>query len=247
MKWNSWEVKLGICLVVLSLSIYTTKYLVLGDLNNTYQYIFNSLGFLPINVLLVTLIINQLLAIRAKRERLEKLNMVIGTFFSEAGTTLLSLFSDHDPGMDRMRGALLVQKDWSKEDFDQVTQEMKNHLFHVDTSTLDWFLVKDMLMQHREFFLRLLENPVLMEHGPFTETLRAVFHFTEELSARPDLRDLPSLDQEHLRGDIERVYHLIALEWIEYMNYLKHNYPYLFSLALRTNPFDKSASAIIRS
>jgi hypothetical protein len=246
MKW-SWEVKLGIGLVVLSLSIYTTKYVLLGDANNTYQYVFNSLGFLPINVLLVTLIINQLLAIRAKRERLNKLNMVIGSFYSEVGTSLLSIFSDHDPGMDRMRGALLVQKTWSKEDFDRVTQEMKDHLFHVDILSLDLPQMKTILAHHRNFFLRLLENPVLLEHGPFTETLQAAFHFAEELSMRPQLQDLPAPDLEHLRGDVERVYRLIALEWIAYMKYLQQNYPYLFSLALRTNPFDQSASVVIRS
>ena len=37
---------------------------------------------------------------------------------------------------------------------------------------------------------------------------------------------------------------LIA-EWLAYMRHLKKNYPYLFSLALRTNPFDPQASAVI--
>jgi hypothetical protein len=31
-----------------------------------------------------------------------------------------------------------------------------------------------------------------------------------------------------------------------YMQHLKQNYPYLFSLAMRTNPFDANASAIVR-
>ncbi|MCK9307071.1 MAG: hypothetical protein M0P17_06030, partial [Methanoculleus sp.] len=77
---RTWEVRLGIVLVAFAAAVYTAKYLLLGDPVNTYQYIFNALGFLPINVLLVTLILNQLLSVRAKRERLEKLNMVIGTF-----------------------------------------------------------------------------------------------------------------------------------------------------------------------
>ncbi|MFA7073482.1 MAG: hypothetical protein WC138_13380, partial [Methanoculleus sp.] len=82
---RSWEMRLGITLIGLSFVIYVIKYLLLGDPLNTYQYIFNALGFLPISVLLVTLIINELLSVRAKREKLEKLNMVIGTFFSEVG------------------------------------------------------------------------------------------------------------------------------------------------------------------
>ncbi len=51
----------------------------------------------------MTLILSQLLSIRAKRERLEKLNMVIGTFISEVSTDLLAYLSDHDPRLDEIR------------------------------------------------------------------------------------------------------------------------------------------------
>ena len=37
----------------------------------------------------------------------------------------------------------------------------------------------------------------------------------------------------------------LILEWIRYMEYLKLHYPYLFSLAMRKNPFDESASVIV--
>jgi len=46
-------------------------------------------AFVPIEVLLVTLIIHRLLSEREKRTRLEKLNMVIGAFFSEMGTDVI--------------------------------------------------------------------------------------------------------------------------------------------------------------
>jgi hypothetical protein len=55
------------------------------------------LGFLPISVLLVTIIINQLLSQRARAAKLRKLNMVIGAFFSEVGTDLLGMFSRYVP------------------------------------------------------------------------------------------------------------------------------------------------------
>jgi len=32
---------------------------------------------------------------------------------------------------------------------------------------------------------------------------------------------------------------------VDYMRYMKDNYPYLFSLAMRTNPFDRKTSPII--
>jgi len=45
-----------------------------------------------------------------------------------------------------------------------------------------------------------------------------------------------------LAGDIERAYKLLVREWLSHMEHLKGHYPYLFSLALRTNPFDPDAS-----
>jgi len=93
--------------------------------------------------------------------------------------------------------------------------------------------------------LRLLENPNLLEHDSFTHLLWAVFHLTEELSNRRSVKDLPDSDYEHLSGDIKRAYVLLLSEWLDYMRHLKRNYPYLFSLAMRTNPFDPAASPIV--
>ena len=68
----------------------------------------------------------------------------------------------------------------------------------------------------------------------------------EELEVREDLQGLPDEDYQHLYGDIKRVYGQLARQWLEYMEHLKGSYPYLFSLALRTNPFNRSASPVVR-
>ena len=88
----------------------------------------------------------------------------------------------------------------------------------------------------------MLENPNLLEHESFTNLLWAVFHLTDELAYRIDLSSLPDTDYQHLAGDIKRVHHRLILQWLDYMKHLKQNYPYLFSLAIRTNPFDANAS-----
>jgi hypothetical protein len=41
--------------------------------------------------------------------------------------------------------------------------------------------------------------------------------------------------------DIRRAYHLLLREWLGYMAHLHADYPYLFSLAVRTNPFNPAA------
>lgn len=71
-------------------------------------------------------------------------------------------------------------------------------------------------------------------------------HLTEELAARADVRKLSDADYAHLSSDIERAYMVLIYEWLEYMRHLKAEYPYLFSFALRTNPFDPNATPEIR-
>jgi voltage-gated potassium channel len=64
---------------------------------------------------------------------------------------------------------------------------------------------------------------------------------------RTDLTNLPQTDQAHLSGDINRAYQQLAMRWLDYMEHLKRDYPYLFSLAVRTNPFDAQAVIEVRS
>ena len=243
---RTWVVRLGIILILLSVVVYTTKYILLGDPGDTYQYIFNALGFLPINVLLVTLIINELLSIREVRERLEKLNMVISTFFSVIGTDLLTYLSDRDPDLPQIQQKLTVAADWRPEMFSTVRDQLHHHRYDVAVDVDDLKELRRYLIKQRNFLLRLLENPVLLEHESFTDLLRAIFHLTEELELREDHIILPDSDIYHLKEDVRRVYSRLTYQWLDYMEYLKRSYPYLFSLAMRRNPFDKAASPIVR-
>jgi hypothetical protein len=245
MSRYSWQIKLGIVLLFSSLFIYSIKFLVLGDPENTYYYVFNALGFLPINVLLVTLVLNELLSVRARRERLEKLNMVIGTFFSEVGTDLLKTIARADHTISTLEDTLRVTGDWKDQDFIRVRKVMEGYDFHVDIARLDLGHMREYLKERRNFLLRLLENPMLLENQAFTEVLRAVFHFTEEIERRDSLACMTENDCMHLKGDVERIYRLLSLEWLSYMKHLHVHYPYLSSLAMRTNPFDSKASVVI--
>jgi hypothetical protein len=242
----SWQLKLGIVLLLISAAIYSAKLLIVKNPVETLNYIFNSLGFLPISAFLVTVILNELLGIRARRQRLEKLNMVIETFYSEVGTEILTYFSDCDPGLATIRKRMVITNASTENDVRELSIFLDKYSFDVDLKRIDLEKLRDFLNERRNFLLRLLENPVLLEHQSFTETLRAVFHLTEELTRRKDTVALPDTDILHLKGDMVRAYRVIALQWVDYMGYLKNNYPYLFSLAMRVNPFDENASVIVK-
>jgi hypothetical protein len=91
-----------------------------------------------------------------------------------------------------------------------------------------------------------LENPNLLEHETFTDLLWAVFHLTKELEGRKELKNLSLKDSEHLIGDLKRAYRSLIMQWMFYMQHLKADYPYLFSLAMRTNPFDTGATIEVK-
>ena len=74
----------------------------------------------------------------------------------------------------------------------------------------------------------------------------AAFHLTEELEHRGSFRKLPEADIRHLQGDVIRVETIRILEWLRYMKHLKSNYPYLFSLAVRTNPFNRENHVVFK-
>lgn len=245
MKYPSWPLLLGISLVVLSALVYAIHYAIFRDPHHIFIYMVGDIAFVFVEVMLVTLIIHRVLSEREKRTRLEKLNMVIGVFFSEVGTDLLVYFSDLDPDLDKIKGHLVVSSDWPEQEFLNVSRYLGNHDYKVDVQKADLVNVRNFLISKRDSLLRLLENPSLLEHESFTQLLQAVFHLTEELGARKELEDLPAKDYGHLTVDIQRAYRLLVQQWLAYMKHLKDEYPHLFSLAIRTNPFDENASAIV--
>jgi voltage-gated potassium channel len=187
-----------------------------------------------------------MLSRREKMGRMRKLNMVVGVFFSEVGTKLIRIFVDLDPRAEEIRRGLIVTEKWTQQDFRQVSEHLRHFNYGIEIPGTELTSLKDFLLRQRDFLVRLLENPTLLEHESFTDLLRAVFHLTEELAYRGDLRQIPESDKRHIMGDMIRSYHLLVREWLAYMEHLKVNYPYLFSLAMRINPFDRQASPIIK-
>jgi voltage-gated potassium channel len=182
---------------------------------------------------------------REHARRLEKLNMIIGVFFSELGTKLLKKFGAADPALEEIKAALIVSNNWSDEDFSKAENILKSHVSQLNSRSVQLDELHGLLSHHKGLLLSLLENPQMIDHDRFIPLLQAVFHLTEELVSRDHLTDLPPADYNHLSGDINRAYGLLIVEWLTYMQYLKKNYPYLFSLAMRQNPFDRNASVIV--
>ncbi len=221
-------------------------YAIFEDAHHIYIYMLGDIAFLPIEVLLVTIIVHRVLEMREKRNRMEKLNMVIGAFFSEMGMQLLHSLAELDATCQQVKECLETDLEWKEEDFKRAGEKLAEYECSIERDDVLVEALREFLLSKRDFLLTLLENPTLLEHETFTDLLWAVFHLTEELKYRYAIADLPDSDHEHLCGDTARAYGLLLREWLAYLQHLKGNYPYLFSLAVRMNPLDPEASPVIR-
>jgi hypothetical protein len=180
--------------------------------------------------------IEQIMRDRERQTVMRKLNMVIGVFFSEVGNRLLKELSAYVVMCDDLRSRLQVTGQWKAADFQMAQDFLTSHELKIDCSGCDKQELKAFLVSKRSFLVGLLENQNLLEHEQFTDLLWAVFHLMEELEARHSFDGMPISDIEHINGDIKRAFGYLSREWVFYMKHLKHDYPYLFSLAVRLNP-----------
>jgi len=246
MKYWNWQLCVGLFLLGLSAVVYYIQVIVFNNVHDTLFYLLQDLAFVPVQIILVTLLLNQLLGMREKRLMLKKMNMVIGVFFSEVGIELVKSCLEFDHHGYKLKKELMIDADWTEQQFGYAHKMVGQHDYKIDSQKSDLAMMRTYLMEKRQFLLGLLANPNLLEHDSFTELLWAVFHLAEELSHRDEVAELPISDYKHLAGDIRRVYSLLIYEWLTYMRHLETDYPYLFSLAIRTNPFNQNASAIVK-
>lgn len=239
---KAWAVAI---LFSISLALYGIDFSISGNLRDISASFLGNLAFLPIYIIVVTLLFERVLREKERESVMRKLNMVIGVFFSEFGNRLLRELTPHIAGCGDLKTRMMMTSSWKKEDFSAALGHLQRcHLkVSVDPSALP--SIKLFLAEKRSFLLSLLENQNLLEHDAFTDLLWAAFHFTEELDARKTFDTIQPSDIEHINGDIRRVYGYLIREWVLYMQHLRQDYPYLFSLAVRLNPMIDDPDAVV--
>lgn len=242
---TQWKGFIAVMLVTLTLSLMTVHLMVFQDSRYLFTYLLADIAFIPLEVICVTLIIDRMLSSREREQRMEKLNMVIGIFFSWIGTPLLARFAKADLRTRDLQARVAIGPDWTPEKFRAVVPVLAAWDCKLDPAEIDLVALRDFLVKQEDFILRIVENPMVFEHESFTEVILAVTHLSEELIAREDLTNLPPTDIIHLKGDMERVYSRLVPEWLKYMEYMHRTYPYLFSLGMRKNPFDEHARVVV--
>ena len=227
--------------------IYLIHYAIFRDTYHIFVYMIGDFAFLPLEVFLVVIVLERILTRREKMAVQEKMNMVVGAFFSEIGDQLLRSLLGCFQGRDDIKQNLSVLTDWNHGDFQRAMRFASNLQYMPVCQELNLGAMRALLLEKRQFLLTLLENPNILEHERFTDLLWATFHLSEELEARASLDDLPDSDLGHIAVDIERLFSLLIVEWVAYVEHLQSSYPYLFSLVTRIHPFKEHPSAVVNT
>lgn len=200
---------------------------------DTFFYIFQDLIFLPINAIIVSFILGNMIKENEKKERKSKISILINEFYAESGEDIIIWLNSFIVDLNAVSNCVDIKTHWSATDFLKVTKNVPaiDIKFNITEKGLDGLYIKLLAKKHN--ILRLFENQSILEHDQFTEMLWSVYHLFEELRNRNNLPDLNEKDIEHIKVDMKRAYTALVKEWVIYMQNLKSSYPYLFSLSLR--------------
>lgn len=226
------RVILVIILILLSVSIYYLQYRIFHQRANTMFYLFQDLAFVPIQVLLVTLLLNRFLNMIEAQKKRKKINVIISVFFVEAGTEILTAMSLFHRNREQLSKLLRYTESEKSKSMSRLKKE-ELFRYEIDLEQDDLADLSSLLNKYREFMLHMLGNDNLLEHDSFTDMLWAVFHVADELKMRLGEQNLQPEDMNHLAIDIRRAYTALLYEWMNYMRYLKTEYPFLYVTATK--------------
>ena len=215
-------------LILLSSIMFLIHYFLFGQLQNTLYYSLMSLCIIPINILAVTLVFERLVERRTKIERLSKLNMLVGLFFSDIGFILLKLIVAGD---DKIQSLNL-----NFADLNSSSNKLKSHNHNINFDKINYPELKTLVIQSRDILSNLISNESILEHETFADLLMSLMHLRDEIIFL-EHKELTKDDCSHIKNDIIRVYEALTLQWISYLSHLKQFYPYQYSGAIKFNPF----------
>lgn len=229
--------QLILLLLCASALLYAIHYLIFRDLHHLAIFGLHELAFVPLEVILVTLGLDQLVEKTHREEAGSKVSIIETLYFNESGGTMLRYLTSFDPDAARLRELLQVTEDWHSSDFRQAIRQLKSYPFLLDLDRIDFFGLHYHLSQRHEYYRSMLENPALTQSEAFTEMIMKIYLLWEELDGRTNLYQLPEKDRNYLAELLHEIYRELTEYWLD--NVYNHSIHNRFRLhrAVESNPF----------
>lgn len=229
--------QLILLLLCASALLYAIHYLIFRDLHHLAIFGLHELAFVPLEVILVTLGLDQLVEKTHREEARSKVSIIETLYFNESGGTMLRYLTSFDPDAARLRELLQVTQDWRSSNFRQAIRQLKSYPFLLDLDRIDFFGLHYHLSQRHEYYRSMLENPALTQSEAFTEMIMKIYLLWEELDGRTNLYQLPEKDRSYLAELLHEIYRELTEYWLD--NVYNHSIHNRFRLhrAIESNPF----------
>lgn len=230
---------IGAGLVLLSVFLHFIHVLIFKDVHHTMIFLLADIAFIPMEVFFTSMILERMLERREKEHGKEKLNMLVGVFYTEIGTQLLSYFVEQDDHVYICKKLRIQDPSvWNDAYFKRLQQLNSSYHYEVKLSKIDIDQLRHILHEGKNLLITLITNESLHDHETFTDMLMLTMHLKEELDTR-DCNNLTEVEREHLERDMEAMYRYLTYEWCHYLDYLSKHYPGLFNTAIMLSPFNK--------
>src|SRR4030042_413382 len=168
MKGYKFILIIGVICLAASAILYFLHFRIFDDTHHIFIYMLGDFAFLPLEVFLVVVVIERVLARREKQAVLYKMNMVIGAFFSEIGNYLLADLVKNFKNREEISHNLNVSGTWTPKDFKRAIDFAHSLKIDLDMREIDLEGLKKYLSGKRMYLLTLLENPNLLERYFFS-------------------------------------------------------------------------------
>lgn len=212
-----------IILFVTSIVVYGLQMLIFKDPKTTGFYFLQDVAFMPLTIVIATVMIGAIFEEHDKKERIERTKMLTSAFFTEVGEELLQLLVEASDSYKQMTDL-----------FDDVPDEaeLKMHIkdmkLHVKLTSERAIELRNTLDVHYMFITINASNPALLEHEKYTDMLWSIYHLRDELKMR-DLDRMTKEERKHLEIDATRVLNNLLINWVSHVRYVQKEYPYFYA------------------
>jgi len=172
-----------------------------------------------------------------EERRKDKLSTIISLFFTEVGNIFLQLIVEKDKNSYLAKGLLTNPQNFKPKNSKKMKKELDKYDVLLIPDQKLFKNVKSILVEKTNFLVSLLENSNALEYDLLTKLLWSLLHVRDEFLNRRDTENLSEDDIEHLTDDLDRVYQLLRILWIDNMINTKSKYPNFFGLSMFINPF----------
>lgn len=134
---RDWKIKFSILMIIAAIIIFGTNYLVLKDTHSIVSYVWLHIGFIPIDIIIVAFILEDIMSRKEKEAIYEKLDMLISTFFTEIGNELIEEFSSANE-FKASTSYLKAIPNWDDAEYDKQLKKLKNANIDFNYVNADW-------------------------------------------------------------------------------------------------------------